>query len=414
MPGLGHASEKCRFTRTVVMLFVVALLVLAPISGMAQESGDSASTPETSVDTPDSSVDAVPTDEPTADPATDTVESQPTDSPDSQAVDDATPPGESETPPPTPELSYASDAPMQCIPVSGDPGDAVSAGGRREYDFTFDIALHGRNVDPAALVIDWSVTAVTDSSWSLQLAKTPVVDESAWTPTGAHEAQLQAQLAGAPDLVSVAADDGSQETTLDGAVTIRFRMRLARPQCVADPVAFQLSRAVSVSLPGNDSATISQTGAEPDPLTFQPVQANIIPADPVVSIAAMSIDPVAFSLADQVTQGTITLQVDTAAVACQNFDVSLAIQAFTGTDVQSATTLLTATAADDATQQAVPAVDADAGLPLSELSPVAVVQTGAAAGSYTLTIVFSVVVPGQLGAGAFNVRASASVDPAAS
>lgn len=408
MPGPGHVSIAGRFQRIASLFLLVVWLILTPAIVSAQEGDDPASTPEVIVENPDTPPDAGPTDEPTAESPPDDTAPPPSNNPGA----DATPPGESEAPPSTPELSYASNAPMECLPVSGNPADAISAGGTLDYDCSFEIALHGRNVDPGALVIDWTVSAATESSWTLQLAQAPVVDDSAWSPVGEHQAQLQAQQPGAPDLAPVAADDGSQETTLDGNVTLHFQMRLARPQCAGDPVEVELDRTVAVSLAGNDLATITQDGAMPEPLQFRPLQAEIVPADPVVSIAAMSIDPVAFSLSERTTQGAITLQVDTAAVACQNFVVSLAVQAFSDTNATSTTTLQTVTAADDATQQAIPALDVDAGLPLNELSPIAVMQTGAAAGSYTLTIVFSVAVPGQLGAGAFDVRASALVAPA--
>jgi hypothetical protein len=51
---------------------------------------------------------------------------------------------------------------------------------------------------------------------------------------------------------------------------------------------------------------------------------------------------------------------------------------------------------------------------LVSLANVSVVQAGAAAGSYTQTIGFELTIPGQLGAGVFNVHASAVVEPGSS
>src|SRR6476469_2502898 len=109
VPGLSHASKTCPFNRKLMLLIVIVLLALAPISGIAQDSGDSASTPESSVDSPDTSAETVPTDEPTVEPAPNDPETQSADSPESQELDDATAPMENETPPPAPlpELSFA-------------------------------------------------------------------------------------------------------------------------------------------------------------------------------------------------------------------------------------------------------------------------------------------------------------------
>jgi len=150
------------------------------------------------------------------------------------------------------------------------------------------------------------------------------------------------------------------------------------------------------------------------PLEVHPLLAPIIYIPPIVSIVDFAIAPVEFSLSDQTTQGTLTIQVENAEMQCQDSIVSVSVQAFTGTDVQDSVILLSIGDLIEAPSDRYIPVSPGEASSLVSLVNVSVVQAGAAAGSYTQTIGFELTIPGQLNAGVFDAQASAAVEPGAS
>lgn len=398
-----------------LVLLLVALLTFGPgsVRVFAQSDGDAA--------TPDVQV------EPTDEPVT---EETPVPTEVIDTGDEQTPPSEEPVPTDTPEptedqteatppptvpvelpssLTYSIAAPIACAPVSGIADEPISAGGTLDYDCTFPVDLHGKNLSPDQIAVAWTVSASSESTWSVQLAA-PAVSGGNWSDPGQHLAQIGSDHANLDVLSVTPAPADGQDALVDGRLTIAFQLRLERPQCTSDPVAFQVSAGATASTPGAPQATVVLDGAQPDPLTVTPSLAPLVVAAPVVSIESVTIDPVAFSLDDRTTSGVLTIHVENSTMQCSASDVAISVQAFVGTDISNSTGIVSVGALTGVPDGNYVALAPDAGTSLNAYVVVSTIEAGATPGSYTQTISFEVAVPGQISAGTFDVRASATVE----
>lgn len=427
VPSLGVSDVNARTTTSnrgsliALVLVLVTVLALSPAASPVFAQNDDAATPDGSVEvttepqppedeTPPPTEEADPGDveTPTDVPVTEPAETPPVTIDDTET--DATPPPSPDptaTPDLTPSLTYTIATPLTCALASGTGDGQIAAGGTLDYDCTFAIDLHGQNLTTDQIALAWNVSATTESMWSVRLSSA-TIDNGAWSDPG-QTAQLVADSANLNPLAATADADG-QGTRLDGRITLSFQMRLERPSCASDPVSFALSASATASTPGAPAATATLDGAQPDPLTIMPSLAPLVVSAPVVTIESVSIEPVAFSLDDRTTTGTMTIRVDTSTPQCSAHDIAISVQTFVGTDISDATSIISTGALSGAPDGAYIAILPEAGTPLAPSVVVSTIEAGATPGSYTQTISFKVAVPGQIVAGTFDVRASATVE----
>lgn len=409
--------QLSQLSRILVRAFLVALLIAAPIEigrapVRAQDAGELATpagdSTESAVDVStdsDSTTDAPPETELDSSEGTSTDESDQGASADESTTspsDEASPEsGADNSVTPSPSLTYEPTAPPSCLPVSGDVAEPIAAGGTLDYDCTSSLSLAGAWLDPATIALDWSISIWADSGWTAQLSADAGVT---WTDPEAASATLDLPLAYGGD------GSGVVESWQDMA-TVQFGLRVHRPACSTDPGAIDLQVTGSAALPGDD-ATITTTTQQPLGASLAP---DLTPLDttlPVVSIAGVSIDPVAFSLEATQTHGRLTIQVDNPVPQCRQSNVLVSLQPSGDAEIDQQTTLSAVGALDASTIAAAVADPSGEGGSLSDFVIVSSVPVGAEAGSYQQTIDFELTIPAAAGAGAYQLAASVMVDPA--
>jgi hypothetical protein len=152
------------------------------------------------------------------------------------------------------------------------------------------------------------------------------------------------------------------------------------------------------------------TRTQPRSIGLEPETAPVPRAEPHIAIQAIAIDPIAFSLDDQVTYGAVTIVVTNDVYQCESWNVALSVQAFVGEAITNLTTLTDIGPLLGAPATGYATSDLTAGTPLTDPVTVSVVTSGAAPGSYTQTIGFDLTVPGRTSTGAYASRVSVTVD----
>jgi hypothetical protein len=401
LQSLGRLATHWMNVLVVALLIVSTLGLVSPLQTNAQDDGTVA-TPGIEVDVPDEPPVEL---QPTEDTGTGDVEAESTQAPD--PVDDPT-----AEPTATPQamLTYSQNANATCMPASGLADAVIDAGASLDYICSFATDLHAENVPLDGIDLSWSASASVDDGWDVQLA-TDSIDSGAWSESGHNRADLETHAYDQSVLNNSASGDDPAVNIVTGTVTLSFKLRLSRPACASDAPTVTLALSSVASVPDNNQAIVTQDGDPLPPVELHPQLAPITYVPPTISIVDFAIAPVEFSLSDQTTEGTLTIQVENAAMQCQNSVVSVSVQAFTGTDLQDTVTLQSTGDLFDAPAEGYVAVPPGEDISLVSLVNVSVVQAGAAAGSYTQTMGFELTIPGQLSAGAFDAQASAVVEP---
>jgi hypothetical protein len=320
-------------------------------------------------------------------------------------TDVATPVEATETPnpapaqPPAPVLIVKPRLAPDCAPLAGGPA-AVAAGDAIDYDCRYKVKLIGERIAPAWIAIDWSVAVDATDGWGAQLSLAPN-DPTSWTPLDANPARVQARTGWRPDASNDVVD------TFNNSAELVFRLRLTRPACGAAVPKVEVTLTANVTLPGHDGVTITQPTDQPQPFSLTPELAPLVVAEPTVSITDFAIAPVAFSLTDQVTAGTVTIAIDNADLQCRDWNVLVDMQSFVG-DAVNGDVRLSAIGLVDGT-----GVEAAALPPSDQNGPyvVAVIHAGAQPGQWIQTLGFELTIPGQTSSGGYQSRATASVVP---
>jgi hypothetical protein len=413
---IGHAG------RLALVLIVLAAMGWPGAGAMADAGSNGASSVLASTSSPEAvgpvatNADAettteaatpteIATETPSPSAAAGTVESG-SESPSIQTPEDAATPVEAtETPDPTPTQPLAPvllvkprSAP-DCAPLAGGP-TAVEAGGAIDYDCVYKVKLIGERIAPTWIAIDWSIVAKATDGWNAQLSLAPN-DPTAWTPLEAGKATVGVQTSWRPDASDAVVD------AFNNSAEITFRLRLTRPACNTAAPTIDLTLAANVTMPGHDDAVITQPVDQPQPFSLTPELEPLVVAEPTVSITGFAIAPVAFSLTDQVTTGTVTIAIDNPVPQCRDWNVLVDVQSFVGDAVNGAVRLSAIGPVDGAGVEA-------AAPPLSDQdgpSVVAVIHAGAQPGQWTQTLGFDLTIPGQTGSGGYQSRATAGVVP---
>ena len=181
--------------------------------------------------------------------------------------------------------------------------------------------------------------------------------------------------------------------SLRGTGLLRFGLRIRRPRCATDGAPIRLDLTGAASLPGADSANVTVDGEQPVPYLLAPVLAPSEEAPPTVAIRDVAIAPVAFSLADQVTTGSLTITVENPAYRCTAWTVSVAVEAFTDEEIPDGAVLRVVGDPAGAPAGVVAVRLGDGGQPMTSPVAVSVVSAGTDPGSYTQTIGFNLTCP---------------------
>jgi len=403
----------------VAMLVIATLTISSPLSAFGQETGDGTPIPGETWAVSDEVV--PPQDEPTPpEPEDDVVPEAPPVSEetgaDTPSTETASPPDEDsaaenpaelpdstpETPPP-PHLTYAPAPAISCQPAAPYADGVIAAGASFDYDCTVAVDISAQRLRPGDLALDWHVSVTSDGDWSIQISTAPL-DESAWSEPTLDRAEISTRSAG-PETLATA------EGELAGTVSLPFGVRLVRPACAAVLPLIQVEAAVAVSATADGDVITEQTADQPEPLTLAPQPAAIPEGAPAVTIEQFYVAPVSFSLVAQATTGTITVRIDNSVIQCHAWTLLLSITASTGGVSVGESSALSVEAITDTTGGGYTAITAAQNASLTSPAGVGVVLFGAAPGSFTQTITFTLTIPGQLRAGTVNVQATAIVEP---
>jgi hypothetical protein len=293
---------------------------------------------------------------------------------------------------------------MFCQPSEADAAGIIAAGATFDYDCAITTEIAAGQVLPGDITIDWLISAHSEGAWSIQVMS-PWVDEGRWSEPGFQQEELAITSSGPESLATGVAGE------LAGTVTLPFGIRLFRPACDAALPFIQVEATVLASVPLNDAVVTERTSDQPAPLTLAPLLAAVPDIAPAVSIEYVAVDPVPFSLSEQTTNGSIAIRIDNPIVQCRSWTVQVSIATYAGSTPVGVTTVTAAGAIENATGDGFVQFAIDPALGLGPSASVSTVQPGAAPGSFTQTIDFVVILPGQLSAGVLTVQATASVVP---
>jgi hypothetical protein len=330
------------------------------------------------------------------------------------------------TAPPTPSpeavLRYTPAVAPTCSITPNAATEGVPAGGVIEYSCSYELDLAGKHLIPSAINVEWTIDASIGDGWTIQLLA-PSKNRPSWTDPNVPVASASFQTAyrrevrdagvepSVPSRIAKLDTKGQTIDTLDDTAIVRFGVRVHRPRCAEAAVPIRLGLTGVASLPGSDDADTRINGSQPDPFFFEPDLAPIEVVAPVVTVQDFSLEPVAFSLDDQVTHGTVTILVENSIYQCQDWHVAVAVRAIVDGDVQDLFSLGQVGNPTDSTMSGVTVTASQSGRKLTNPIVVSVVHTGARIGTYTQTIGFNLTIPGQTSAGSYAARVIAAVDP---
>lgn len=302
--------------------------------------------------------------------------------------------------PPTPDLSYTPAERPDCVPAAGQ-AEIVAHGAFLDYDCAYEGQLTGGNIAPAAVQLDWTVTAAVDGGWAVQL-RPPVVDPTApppWTAaeSGAAELTHRSGIGGAA---------GETLDTFDETAALAFGLRVHRVACSVDTQTVTLNAAVVASLPGHAEAAVAATAPQPEPFTLTPALAPI--PEPTLSFGGAldfgSVPVDAMGVQEAPAPQTITVTIEGLDRACGAWALGLSSTALGGEDgsTMAASTLILTSIDDEAL--------AGGECPLDGGCAIATVAAGPdAAAAVTYTLGVSLVLPVQPRATTFNATLSATL-----
>ena len=236
-------------------------------------------------------------------------------------------PTPTEQPEPTPTLRYRTVSQPRCDLVEGAEA-AVGHGGFIEYRCSLPVRLNGEHLAPGAVQLDWTVSALAEGAWTVQLSPPPPPDtERQWTePSAIVELQHQTSLAG-DETESPLESFGTDETVV-------FGLRVHRATCDLDSQPTTVTIGVRPSVPGLDTAQIEATSTPPEPLVILPALAPI-PAPSLSFSGSLDFGEVpvdAFGVREEPEPATIVLTVDGLDQTCGAWEVDLEATALGGED----------------------------------------------------------------------------------
>lgn len=299
-------------------------------------------------------------------------------------------------------LNYAGAESPSCVERNGN--DAIVAGGELIYDCTYTVALAGQHLDPSAIVLDWSIDAVASGDFNVQLL-IPSNDADHWTEGGQSEVEREWQS-------TFAVAGQGVVSTLDDSATLEFSLAIARPACSELPGSLELAVGGMASMPTNPETYVSDATSSRSSIILQP---ELLPLDdslPTVSIQAVSIAPVEFSLSPSETTGSLTIEVDNPTLQCKASKITVSVQASAGGSAIESALLSWVGPLDESTIAAAAPVTDSEGHTLDRFIVISSVPAYAEPGSYQQTISFDLTVPAAVGAGTYQVAVSAVVDSA--
>jgi hypothetical protein len=307
------------------------------------------------------------------------------------------------------ELEYRPSRHPRCVPAPAQDSESIDAGATFDYQCEYSADVIGAGVAPADIALNWSVAAAVAEPWEIQVRRAPDDDDHdapTWSEAGRATFDRSFQTGIEQDPSHDVAD------ALDETARFVFDLRLRRPPCavVSEPIV--LSTSVGVSATADPDLVISRNPVEVEPLTLVPELTPLIESPPTVSIVAYEIAPTTFSLTDQVTQGSLTIQIENPAMQCRSWAVSVQAEAFVGDPLPGSIELAAVGDPSGSGSGAAYVVQPSAGVrSVDEPVVISVVPAGAEPGISTQTVQLSLSIPGQIGVGVYTSRATAAVTP---
>lgn len=283
--------------------------------------------------------------------------------------------------------------------------DTVAHGGTIDYTCTHTIQTTAAGVDPAAVVLDWAVSAGSDGGWMVQVLPPP--DETRPTPEWSPP-DLPAAAFAVHQPLGASADGVAAEPRSESR-SISFGVRVHRPSCTLPDQGVDVRVSATASAPGSTDAAISDLTIQNLPAVLQPVLAPI-PEPSVEFASALDFGKVGISAAgpeEWVMSGTIAITVSSLDRACGTWELDLGANRLEGGGDS------TISAANLSLESVDKVAVADGGCTLDDECVVAVVPAGPGKpASQTYTLGVSLRLPDQASATTFNSTLSASLTSA--
>lgn len=399
-PEISH-GDKWTIVRTLLcaaMLLIYCVAYWSEGSVAAQEADAATPAAELATIESDSAPTVEPTEaalEPTPSPVTDVL---------LETSTDETVQGEGEAPPPAPRPPVLSVDPGQtpeCRPASGEGAPVLPAGSAVEFTCTYAIGIEASGIALDEIAVDWDIRTLVPDGLSVRLDASATGPER-WSDASRGATDWNSDLVD-PSAVRFSGVDNAERGTISGLLLVTFSLQIARDACSSIEGAIQIDVQNQVSLPGHSELLIDRSDVVPEPLFIMPVMPAPNPIAPDVTILGVGIEPVRFSLSDQITTGSATIQVRVDEPQCGESNIFVKLT----DDIASSPPIsLTSVSADG---DAVLGFHQSPGQSLDTPVPIGVVSPSTATGFSTLTVSFELTVPGGLAVGVFAVNASAVV-----
>ena len=320
-----------------------------------------------------------------------------TPSPVASVVDGAVPEFEGESS--TGSFVLTPDSAPKCIESLEDDQAVLPPGGFVDFSCQYSIAVSGSGFDVDALDTEWSVTAEVPLGWSVRFRAT-TTDPYSWSDSSTGHVDWSDLL------VDPAAESRHSEMSQDGvqissSISLQFEVRIERSDCTPAGGAVDLQVFGSVTSRVPDLVSVESEEISRSPLVIAPIAPETDSVEPLVTIGSISLEPVMFSLEDQTTRGSATINVQTFAVQCDARTIVFTIE--DPMNVASPGVLLATSVLGNTTD----VLEVDSGTLISPGVPIAVLIPGSQPGMSEVTVEFEVSIPGGLASGAFALNASA-------
>jgi hypothetical protein len=389
------------FVLTVSMLFASFSLPMTN-SANAQEGESDPATPGAEISLPSEGEPAPtvaidPTPEDSISDETSTSEgSTPTEIPDASVEEVSDSESVPQDAPSIPTLTVSPDGSPTCVRAEGVNDESIAAGSYLDYRCEYSMAFLGEAVALEDIAATFTITTIAPVELAIRYRTNPA-DELAWSEPVRDEATLHDSDIdpAAVEMMSASADP------LDGAATLTFYLRIERDHCSSVEGGLTLLVAGDLYTPARTDVDVTRFEPAVASITLSPVFNQLPTTLPTLVISDLGITPVAFSLSDQQTDGSLRILIENPSFLCSDYQILVAINGPTA----NAFSLDSVASADGE----VITFDSDAGTSLDEFVAIGVLPSGTQAGSFWITVSFDVTVPGGLIAGSFTLTASSSL-----
>ncbi len=284
--GSRDGSGLALVVRSILIAVLICTSLAHPAIGQSSDDAtpgvtDVAADPgdATLVDAEPAAIDLADEPEPVApeSPVTEETTAPPPDEAPEEPADQPEPEPEQNAPVLLPALAYFPEPQPVCVPSNSLP-ETIPSGGSLAYDCLAGVSIRASDLDPAAIVVTWRITASTAGDWIVALRPAPAHDhpDPQWTSETTEPALLT---------LDVSLNGIAPAPTIETFHQVAFQLQMTRPACALDLATALLSAEPSVLTPTAADTVIERVDQDAD---IAPLQ--IAPAPAPVATPAITVD----------------------------------------------------------------------------------------------------------------------------